>query len=45
MVDILEDENGPFVSIQHWLIDATVSTIFKATILFRTVRSFENSCN
>jgi len=46
LVDILEeDELGPFVSIQPWLIfiDGTVSTIFRATVLCRTARSFENS--
>jgi len=45
LVDILEeDRHGPFVSIQPrlLLIDGTVSTIVRATVLCRTVRS-ENS--
>jgi len=47
LVDILEDEHGPFVSIQPRLIliDGTVSTMFRATVLCRTARSFENSGN
>jgi len=46
LVDILEeDEHGPFVSIQPRLIliGGTVSAIFRATVLCRTARSFENS--
>jgi len=40
-----EDEHGLFVSIQPQLIliDGTVSIIFRATVLYRTARSFENS--
>jgi len=48
LVDILEeDEHGPFVSVQPRLIliDGTVSTIFRATVLGKTARSFENSGN
>jgi len=45
LVDILEDdEHSQFVSIQPRiiLIDRTVSTIFRATVLCRTAGSFEN---
>jgi len=48
LVDILEeDEHGPFVSIQPGLIliDGTVSILFRATVLCRTARRFEDSGN
>jgi len=48
LVDILEeDQHSPFVSVQPWLIliDGTVSTIFRVTVLCKTACSFENSGN